>query len=335
MPTEPADTGGGLDLFGAVGTALHDGDSKWVAIARASVKGTFPSIYDRGVDESEDDASAEGFRSSFEQELDELAREIDGLPARPASEVLADELARAAEHERRLDELDRLASALYGGLFVPGVPSGYDSGEKKRRWRAQLLERLPEASPAFVGTGCQFEFTVPAPRPDAKGFDLDNLLDVPFSCLVNAKGWFEGKRRNVLWFAAAKAAASSGHGCRITLPRRPPERWVSRRRPASLDATYDGPPPRRGEQEYADWVERSKLRDLPPGPVGVGIEMPRATANIAEIADGPVKVLIDGLWPLLGGSPRAPADERVERLFVRQDRRREGVAVRVVPLPAG
>lgn len=54
------------------------------------------------------------------------------------------------------------------------------------------------------------------------------------------------------------------------------------------------------------------------------------TVNIGEMATGPVKAVIDCLWPLLGGRPSAPDDGCVVALTVcKQQELRGGVAVRV------
>ena len=41
-----------------------------------------------------------------------------------------------------------------------------------------------------------------------------------------------------------------------------------------------------------------------------------STINIGEIIDGHIKALIDGLWPVLGGTRRAPLDEQISELTV-------------------
>jgi hypothetical protein len=38
--------------------------------------------------------------------------------------------------------------------------------------------------------------------------------------------------------------------------------------------------------------------------------------NRGEIATGAVKAIIDCLWPIIGGKPRAPEDWRIEELMV-------------------
>lgn len=67
--------------------------------------------------------------------------------------------------------------------------------------------------------------------------------------------------------------------------------------------------------ELADWVsarlpgERSERYTL-------HLKFGNPRINIGDIATGTVKSVIDCLYPLLGGTPGAPEDWRIESLYV-------------------
>lgn len=60
------------------------------------------------------------------------------------------------------------------------------------------------------------------------------------------------------------------------------------------------------------------MHPLPPGGVGVAIDLADAGVNLGDIASGPAKILIDGLSPILGGGPGAPHDGRIVALVTRK-----------------
>jgi hypothetical protein len=60
------------------------------------------------------------------------------------------------------------------------------------------------------------------------------------------------------------------------------------------------------------------MHRLPNGPVGIAIDFADNHVNLGDIATGTAKVLIDGMWPVLGGKPGAPHDRRVAALIMRK-----------------
>ena len=65
-------------------------------------------------------------------------------------------------------------------------------------------------------------------------------------------------------------------------------------------------------------VEQHQANHVPRGPVGVSITFRDGRLNLGDIGAGPIKILIDGLWPLLGGCRGQPNDDRVTALVARK-----------------
>jgi len=77
------------------------------------------------------------------------------------------------------------------------------------------------------------------------------------------------------------------------------------------------------------------MRRLPSGPVGIEFDFADSHVNLGDIGTGRAKVLIDGMWPLLGGERGAPDDRRVAALIMRKGIADLGgiVAIKAVRLP--
>ena len=83
--------------------------------------------------------------------------------------------------------------------------------------------------------------------------------------------------------------------------------------------------------EFTEWVQGAMRRQLEGVPLGIELRFSHGSPNLGDIADGPVKAMIDGLWPVLGGTAQAPFDRSVERLLVEKNAAGErGVRVRVI-----
>jgi hypothetical protein len=117
----------------------------------------------------------------------------------------------------------------------------------------------------------------------------------------------------------------------------PPHLWRDCDAEVGLDAVYPGSLPRPGNiDEYAAWVKDQlwmSRRAHSCGPYGTSrgayaspavrqrrfaIDLASEAINLGGIATGPVKTLIDGMWPILGGRPGAPDDGRITALVVRK-----------------
>ena len=165
--------------------------------------------------------------------------------------------------------------------------------------------------------GIFVSFGVPVPSQRAPGHDLDNLLDPVLSAVVNGQGWFGGRRPLLRWVAAQKEVQIQP-GARIALLAEAPELWDEAAE-VVLDAVYQADPPNPATMgAYEQWVRENGSRSYRFGGVGVAIDFARPGVNIGDIGTGPVKTMIDGLWPILGGRHGAPHDGRVAALRIRK-----------------
>lgn len=203
--------------------------------------------------------------------------------------------------------------------IVTGKPVGYSSGVAEQEWKALIRKAVPQAeAPGAAVAGLFADFGVPQPTTRASGFDLDNLLDPVLSAVINGRGWFGHHRPNLRWIAAHKSVLEEP-AVRLAVLSDPPRLW---QQPdvevVGLDAVYPGDlPSAESVDEYASWVERN-MHPLRRGGVGVAIDIADAEVNLGEIANGPIKILIDGLWPILGGGRGAPYDKRIVALIMRK-----------------
>ncbi len=203
--------------------------------------------------------------------------------------------------------------------IVTGRPVGYSSGDAEREWKDLIRAAVPLAGTAQpAGSGLFADFSIQQPSPRATGFAIDNLLDPVLSAVINGQGWFGGHRPNLSWVAAQKRVQAEP-GVRLAVLPNPPRLWQGSDADVAFDSAYPDDLPTAGSiDEYAVWVDRHMLRPLPKGAVGVAIEMADAEVNLGDIAGGVIKVLIDGLWPILGGHRGVPHDRRITSMVVRK-----------------
>jgi hypothetical protein len=203
--------------------------------------------------------------------------------------------------------------------IVTGKPVGYSSGVAEQEWKALIRKAVPQAeAPRTADSGLFADFGVPQPTLQASGFDLDNLLDPVLSAVINGQGWFGRHRPNLRWIAAHKSVLDEP-AVRLAVLSDPPHLWQqSDVEEVGLDAVYPGNlPSAESIDEYAAWVEQN-MHPLRRGGVGVAIDIADAAVNLGDVANGPIKILIDGLWPVLGGGPGAPHDKRIVALVIRK-----------------
>lgn len=213
---------------------------------------------------------------------------------------------------------------------VDGLPAAFAGGEPERRWRGTLRATLPPAQPGFGERGLCVAFTLPPAAPGRPGADIDNLLDPVLSVLVNALGWF-GKRRPAIAFIHATKNRGQKAGCEVeVLTSAPPPTPTG---VPLLEAAFDGALPRSARDEgFADWARRSATLDGQPitGAFGVALHFADPRVNLGDVATGKPKPIIDCLWPILGGSARAPHDHLVTELRLSKAAASGGTGVSIV-----
>lgn len=212
-------------------------------------------------------------------------------------------------------------------LTIPGRPAPFAT-RLEAEWRQMIASLVRSSAVDPAALHLELRFRVGATTAYPLGPDLDNICQVVIGGVITDAGWFGGRRPGLPSFTATKEVADDvGVTVRIhsATPPDPPSGEML------LDRTYAGPLPRHARDEaLAAWVEANMLRHRSPGElVAVTLNFVE-TVNIGEMATGPVKAVIDCLWPLLGGRPSAPDDGCVVALTVcKQQELRGGVAVRV------
>lgn len=159
--------------------------------------------------------------------------------------------------------------------------------------------------------------------------DVDNLCEPVLSVAIGTLGCFARRRPNMLVLHATRTLTRGQTGCSIALIDSPP----AMKGRVTFDDVWDGPfPTSAGDDLFATWVNERVPARLPVGSLSVELHYFGAHVNLGEIATGPSKSVIDGLWPLFGGVPRAPHDHRVAELLVTKpaEARPEASGVRVV-----
>ncbi|MHB1447006.1 MAG: hypothetical protein ACYCZV_15325 [Acidimicrobiales bacterium] len=149
-------------------------------------------------------------------------------------------------------------------------------------------------------------------------FDLDNLVDP----VLGAVGLPVAERASV--WATVAVGATSGVAIATDVPPDPP---------ADAIALHIAAPPTRSvrrEERLAELAEAIALEG--DGAVGCYLTLGADTRGLIFGFEGPIKPTIDALWPLLGGTARAPADHRIRDLRVRRDPEGRGIAVALWPM---
>jgi hypothetical protein len=156
-------------------------------------------------------------------------------------------------------------------------------------------------------------------RDGYQAADLDNLVEPTLSALVNGRGWFGARRPNLQWVAVSKRH-DLDTGCRLNALAAPPPDWAGTDAEPFLSRTYAGPLPRSiRDDDYVRWVRGTAQHSTPISAAAVSLRFGGLKVNLGDIATGPVKRLIDGLWPVLGGEPPRPHDYKVAALLLEKD----------------
>jgi hypothetical protein len=216
--------------------------------------------------------------------------------------------------------------------FVPGRPTPFAGGQNERAWKEAIARHVPASGQESIHHAVSVEFALNAAREGTRSSDLDNLLDPVLSVVVNRLGWCGGRRPNLAWVRAEKAYRGT-NGARIALERGSPM-WpplgIGR---AVVDGSYGGDLPRSARDEtFAGWVRAAAIGTVRTY-AAVRLTFATATVNLGETATGPVKPLLDCLWPVLGGTPAAPEDWRIRVLLLEKGASGVGVEVWAAEMP--
>lgn len=202
-------------------------------------------------------------------------------------------------------------------IWVEGIPATFATkGEKP--WKNTLFNSL-----AFVENvdcdGIELKFYLPSLVSSGHPLDVDNLCEPVFSTIVGRLGWFQGRRPNLRWWSTSKEEANQT-GLRIILGDTVPVKWLSVSGELIFDSIYNGELPRKATDPMVPkWIKDSNLVNQKDNDrFALQLMFGNPKLNIAEIADGRVKNLIDCLYPILGGGSGTPEDWRIDSLLVQK-----------------
>jgi len=184
-------------------------------------------------------------------------------------------------------------------------------------WKDTLRRCINEALGSVTSfTGVILRFRVSALKRNGHPFDLDNLAEPVFAVLINEKGYFGGKRPNIKWWKAERVISSSP-GVEIILSDKMPSFAISGEK--VFEGHYRGELPKSARDEaFAEWV-KSLFKAQPFGErFAVYLTLPERV-NLGDISTGPVKHVLDNLYPVFGGKAGSPEDWKIERLFVEKN----------------
>lgn len=197
-------------------------------------------------------------------------------------------------------------------IWIPGTPATFAT-KGEIPWKSLMADALPEN---ISGDGIRLEFVLPMGDPWKKIVDVDNLCEPVFSVAINQKGWLGGKRPNMVYWEASK---SFGEKPGIEISIVPQEIIQGKNSETIMDAVYEGPLPTGGKSpEIPEWLqtifhgEKSGTKDH----LAASLQFANSKINIGDIATGPVKSIIDCLYPIIGGKSGAPDDWKIDRLRV-------------------
>lgn len=201
-------------------------------------------------------------------------------------------------------------------VWIPGNPATFaTAGEKP--WKEELLRTIPECASSSGEAGVILVFRLATLSPHGQPLDLDNLCEPVFSVLVNRLGWFGKHRPNIQWWAARKGVGSET-GCKLRILREARPR-IGAAFPPLFDSIYQGPLPTSAQDPMlSEWVQN----EMDPRKGGdsrqfaARLRFGTTHINLGEISAGPVKSIIDSLYPIVGGKAGSPEDWRIQALGV-------------------
>lgn len=203
-------------------------------------------------------------------------------------------------------------------IWVEGIPSVWGT-KAEEPWRETLKTHIPLAcTEDQEAHGVQLRISLEADTRAGQRFDLDNLCEPVFRVLVSERGYFGGRRPNVMWWSAFKRVERPP-GCRIEFGTRPETNGQMGR--VIFEGVYRGKLPKRGsDTDIAEWLEAKKANTgkANAAPFAVSLSFGSARVNIADVSTGPTKPIIDNLFPLIGGTVSQPDDWRIQSLLVQK-----------------
>ncbi len=205
-------------------------------------------------------------------------------------------------------------------FWVPGEPATFaTSGEKE--WRDQLMRKIPIRVAGAGARGLVLRFECSSSSRRGQPFDIDNLCEPVLSILVNKRGWFGRRRPNILWWRAVRHFSGSP-GCHIAVLSTEALEIDVAMSHVLQDAIFHGQLPVDAQDPVLpSWLRSKDAKSTRVGDPRFGVQLcfHGTRVNLGEIATGPVKHVLDCLYPVLGGDPKSPEDWRIELLQVEKN----------------
>jgi hypothetical protein len=196
-------------------------------------------------------------------------------------------------------------------LWVPGIPA-FPSTPKEKEWTDRLIHH---ASASVAGSQLQMRFKMTAEAAEAA--ELDLLCEPVFQSLIQRMGWSGGSRTQLLYWNASKEAAEPT-GVQIKSDAAVIKALEELNGEPILDFLFEGTFPQKAKDPYlSDLLMKLQFKASHPNPkYAVRLQFGGSKINIAEVTSGPVKAIIDSLYPIVGGEAGKPEDWRIQQLEV-------------------
>ena len=208
-------------------------------------------------------------------------------------------------------------------FWIEGIPATY-STRLEREWKDLLGLKIPNYDrDTYTGkkiSWIKLKFILPVPSSEKRSYnlDLDNLCHPVFSVLITKKGWFEGKRPKLEFWYAMKINGESP-GLKLSLETVKSIDLINEFGKPFFDNIYEGKLPSNAtDPKIPTWLNTLGNFKLPNENerLIIWLQFGGTKRNIGEIPDGPVKHVIDCLYPIIGGPKGNPNDHIVDILQV-------------------
>lgn len=169
-------------------------------------------------------------------------------------------------------------------------------------------------------TGAYLYYHLPTLAPRGMPLDTDNLCEPPIYALTKC-GYFQGKRKNMAWWHARKRVAEPT-GAKIVVDSTPPVDLRAELGSPFFDHTYTGNlPSSASDPSIPKWISSIENISLPNrnDRLAISLKFGSSRVSLGNISTGPIKSIIDCLYPIIGGEISAPDDWKIDLIQVQKD----------------
>lgn len=205
-------------------------------------------------------------------------------------------------------------------IWVPGKPA-LAGTPADRQWKEQIQHH---AASRQAGKHIYVRFQLPetASGSGAAAGSLEAYCEPVLAVLIQKLGWMGGKRQQLAGWRAVKAVEEP-HGLKIWADDRkaiePPEALYGE---PALDFLFEGTIPQKTTDPYLSELLKKMPMSLPGderSSLAVCLRFGGSKINIGEVGVGPIKAILAGLFPIIGGDAAKPDDWRIGDLEVQKN----------------